>query len=190
VSGNRDKVACTIQLTISLHTFLFPHPSTAIKNRFHHLRRRILKDVSKGSRFLSSVPDLHRTVIIGRVRATHPHECTDGETELTNKIHSILPYLASLSNTESGPPPTHFYTFGPFREPSSGGEQCKRCLLFAPSAQTGTHMCTATGYCEACTRIPTYVSCDMLRECLNLRKCPDGRSEIIEEWSSQVGCPF
>lgn len=163
-------------------TFLQGRTDNAIKNRFHHLRRRILKDVSKGSRFLNAVRDLKKTVVVSRIRATHPSEYNDGDAELLPKIHTILPYFASLSNGDGSGPPSHVYSFGPFREASNDGEQCRRCLLFAPSAQTGTYMCAETGWCEACTRIPTYVTCNKLRECLNLRKCPDERSDIIKGW--------
>jgi hypothetical protein len=65
------------------------------------------------------------------------------------------------------------YVFGPFIPVIDQTTMCKRCSLFIPSEQTGKTMCTSTGWCEACTRIPPYVALDLLRECLELRRDDD-----------------
>jgi len=63
--------------------------------------------------------------------------------------------------------------FGPFRAPNVGGEICVRCGLFCPSVQCGDEICERTKWCQTCTRIPPHLSGNLLRECLNLRKCQE-----------------
>jgi hypothetical protein len=73
--------------------------------------------------------------------------------------------------------------FGPFREPKPQ-ELCVRCGLFVPSIHTGAAICTKTGWCESCSRVPPNVSGALLRECLNLRRCDNKElREVIESWT-------
>ena len=143
-----------------------PHrPDNSIKNRFHHLRRRILKDAKTSSGCIAS-RDISKSVHLERIRSSptiYRRIC-----DLMPIIQGILPFLAYLS-VEGSCPTNHQYTFGPFRHILSM-EQCRRCLLFAPSSQCGRKICNITGWCEACCRVPTYVSSDFLRDCLALRK--------------------
>ena len=167
--------------------FRLPH-MTAIKNRFHHLRRRVLKDAAKGSRFLKSeAADIDELVVTERIRLTSSLQDYDTlDADLMPKISRILPYLASLSVQGTGPP-SHSYPFGPFRQASHGGEQCRRCLLFSPSVQCGQTICESTGWCESCTRMPTYLSKNMLRECINLRRCQnDDKEKVIRLWNNEA----
>lgn len=72
--------------------------------------------------------------------------------------------------------------FGPFRTPEKN-EMCARCGLLVPSLQCGKEMCTKTGWCQGCTKIPPHISGNLLRECLNLRRCPDAKQrQVIESW--------
>lgn len=151
-----------------------------IKNRFHHLRRRLEKDVSRGVQH-SSTKDAFRAIRQERLRQFPAGKESEGN-EILPKVHGILGYLAATAAKGSSPP-NHQYSFGPFRYAYKEGEQCNRCHLFLPSLQSGTKLCTQTGWCVTCTRIPAYVSGDMLRECLNLIQCHDPcRSVIIESW--------
>jgi hypothetical protein len=61
--------------------------------------------------------------------------------------------------------------FGPFRKPKEDSiELCVRCGLLVPSVHTGMEICSRTGWCQSCTRLPPNVSGNLLRECLNLRR--------------------
>ena len=144
------------------------------KNRYALIVRRMNKDVAKGLR--CSLDDFKDSVVLDRIRSEPTNSDTTAgsgkDSDLATKIRSILPYLASVSVSGKGPPShTSMYDFGPFRP--ARGEQCRRCLLFAPSTQCGNNLCTTTGWCASCCALPTYLSGDLLRECLNLRKCPN-----------------
>lgn len=77
--------------------------------------------------------------------------------------------------------------FGPFHEADPNGEQCTRCGLFAPSVQTGTEICTKTKWCQTCTRIPPHMCSNLLRECMNLRRCKNiDKLKIIERWDDDI----
>mmetsp|Transcript_10302 Transcript_10302/g.28955 ORF Transcript_10302/g.28955 Transcript_10302/m.28955 type:complete len:233 (+) Transcript_10302:1560-2258(+) len=147
------------------------------KNRYALIVRRMNKDISKGLR--CSLNEFKNSVVLDRIRSkptvseTRPTR-PGKDSDLAKKIRSILPYLASVSVNGKGPPShVSMYDFGPFRPSLTSGDQCRRCLLFAPSTQCGNNMCTTSGWCEACCNVPTYLTGDLLRECLNLRKCQD-----------------
>ena len=62
--------------------------------------------------------------------------------------------------------------FGPF-ETVTEPIQCGRCGLFMPSVQCGNEMCTKTKWCKVCTKVSMHLGGNVLRECVNLRKCQD-----------------
>jgi len=70
------------------------------------------------------------------------------------KIQAMLPHLAAetIENSE-----TTAYSLCPFHA-VEGNTTCKRCSLMVPSLQTGHAVCQETGWCEACTRVPPYVT--------------------------------
>mmetsp|Transcript_7373 Transcript_7373/g.9777 ORF Transcript_7373/g.9777 Transcript_7373/m.9777 type:complete len:174 (-) Transcript_7373:106-627(-) len=142
-----------------------------IKNRFHHLRRRLDKCFAKNSKHQVDMKELSRYIRTDKMEKYN----SDEPCEITRKTREVLAFLAAESVQSKGSG-GRMYTFGPFREalPSSR-ETCNRCHLFIPSAQTGRAVCKRTGWCEACTEIPTFVNGNLLRECLNLRR-PGGES--------------
>ena len=148
------------------------------KNRYALIVRRMTKDASKGLR--CSLDEFKNLVMLDRIRS----KPTASETVRSGKdsaTRSILPYLASVSVHRKGPQShVSMYDFGPFRPALLSGEQCRRCHLFAPSTHCGNAVCTITGWCEACCNVPTYVSGDLLRECLHLRKCQDEDRAAIQ----------
>lgn len=152
------------------------------KNRYALIVRRMNKDVAKGLR--CGLEEFKKHVVLDRIRSkqTASETIRSGkDSDLAVKIRSILPYLASVSVDGKGPPShVSMYDFGPFRPALTTGEQCRRCYLNAPSTHCGNTICTSTGWCEACCNVPTYVSGDLLRECLNLRKCQDKNRAAIE----------
>jgi hypothetical protein len=133
----------------------------AIKNRFHHVRRRLDKDATKhlehsrASEMESRIPVEHN-----KNRASE----TKDTGEMVRQIGVLLPCLAVKTTKKSESPSS----FGPFRR--AQGEVCKRCGLLGPSLQTGKFVCESSGWCEACTRLPPYVSGSTVRDCLSLRK--------------------
>mmetsp|Transcript_25263 Transcript_25263/g.53636 ORF Transcript_25263/g.53636 Transcript_25263/m.53636 type:complete len:93 (+) Transcript_25263:2-280(+) len=84
---------------------------------------------------------------------------------MLHKVHKMLKILAAESMSKSFEPKG---TFVKLIEVTNNPKMCNRCHFFVPSAQTGKFI-SASGWCEACTKIPPYVAGDMLRKCLNLR---------------------
>ena len=142
-----------------------------IKNRFHFLRRRLekvavkmLQDKNVNHPYKNiDHPDKIPSSTAHVKNAKHGSLTTES-CDLLAKIRDILPHLAAetLKSEES------LYSFGPFRTAQS--DICNRCNLFVPSVQTGHFICEVTGWCEACTRLPPYVSGSSVRDCLELRK--------------------
>ena len=123
------------------------------KNRFHHLRRKLQRDLKNKSDEKSSIA---------------VEDSIEAIEESSRKISRVL---AAESKRDSTYSYIKGYEFGPFVSVSTKKKvQCKRCGLFMPSKQTGSSMCTATKWCEACTRLPPYLSPTVLHECLQLRK--------------------
>lgn len=143
-----------------------------IKNRFHFLRRRVEKDAAKFLEDNKAKPDkVHSSsqVSVKDTNSSASNESAELSDDPQTKIRDMLPYLAKETLKKSDE--SSSYSFGPFRQVQ--GDVCKRCNLTAPSLQTGRTMCKATGWCEACTRLPPYVNGSLVCECLNLRKTGD-----------------
>ena len=132
-----------------------------IKNRFHHIRRRLEKDVSRiiRNRDIDEVAGLINM---------HANFCSSIRSEANGdfaiKVHQILPYLAAETVREK----VNQGKCASFVEVD--GITCERCNLVVPSVQTGRLLSRQTGWCESCMKVPVYVVGDMLRRCLSLRK--------------------
>lgn len=145
-----------------------------IKNRFHNLRRQLEREDEQRLR-LSKPEDYPGEIYLSKINKDIPRHLLGKSADLwastTPGTMAVIAALSVLGGTGhrsmAGP------KFGPFRPPAEGGEQCTRCGLFAPSAQTGDHVCSQTRWCRACTRVPPHLGGDLLRECLKLRKCQD-----------------
>jgi hypothetical protein len=133
----------------------------SIKNRFHHIRRRLDKDVARivKTRKIDEVAALINIEAICRTPLL-----SETNSEFAIRARQILPYLAADSVKES----VNRAQFGPFVP--AKGDICQRCSFIVPSIQTGRLMSKKTGWCESCTKIPPYIVGDMLRQCLHLRK--------------------
>lgn len=132
-----------------------------IKNRFHHIRRRLEKEVSKivKNRKIDEVASLIRVDAIRRSPLR-----SETNSDFAIRARQIIPYLAAdtvRNNVDHG-------QFGPFVK--GQGEFCTRCSFLVPSVQTGRLFATKTGWCESCTKVPAYVVGDTLRQCLQLRR--------------------
>ena len=144
-----------------------------IKNRFHHLRRKLEKDFSnscKNDKLAEKGKQLQKEL-------TEHCICNKREsTAFQRKMNHIVGYTVAkilekddekrgsetLKTTKSKSQDTRF------RKVDITGQQCKRCFLFLPSKQCGTDVCKQTGWCMTCTQIPTYLSRDALYYCLIL----------------------
>jgi Myb-like DNA-binding domain len=152
-----------------------------IKNRFHNIRRQYEREDTHRMR-LSSVEDFPDEIRHDRLRK-FPEHLTGKSADLWD-MKSAVGVLAAQSvlggsNVNRG----SNSRFGPFRNASDDGDMCVRCGLLVPSVHTGTEVCTKTGWCQTCTRIPPNISGNLLRECLNLRRTDNVElREIIESW--------
>lgn len=154
-----------------------------IKNRFHNLRRQLEREDEHRLR-LSAARDFPEEIRLELLRE-FPKELRGKAAELWD-IKSGLSVLAAQSILGGGVTRTSG-RFGPFRDAEVGVETCFRCGFFVPSVQTGSEICTKTGWCQSCARIPPHVSGNMLRECLNLRRCQNTeKRKVIESW--QLPC--
>lgn len=147
-----------------------------IKNRFHNLRRQLEREDEHRLR-LSSETDFPEQIRLDRIRELP--QCLRGKSDDLWNIQQGIGILAAqsvLGGVRSNS------RFGPSRH-AHPNERCVRCGLFVPSVQTGLDICSKSGWCTACTRIPPHVSGNLLRECLNLRRADpaEGRA-IIESW--------
>ena len=145
-----------------------------IKNRFHNLRRQLEREDEQRLR-LSKPEDYPGEIYLSKINKDIPRHLLGKSADLwastTPGTMAVIAALSVLGGT--GHRSMNAPKFGPFRPPAEGGEQCTRCGLFAPSAQTGDDICSQTRWCRACTRVPPHLGGDLLRECLKLRKCQD-----------------
>lgn len=151
-----------------------------IKNRFHNLRRQLEREDEHRLR-LNAARDYPEEIRLDLVRE-FPPKLRGKAAELWD-IKSGLSVLAAQSVLGAGMSRTAG-RFGPFR-PADALDICVRCGFLVPSVQTGNEVCTKTGWCQTCARIPPHVSGNMLRECLNLRRSqlPEMR-KVIETWEA------
>ena len=151
-----------------------------IKNRFHNLRRQLEREDEHRLR-LNASRDFPEEIRLELIR-DFPKELRGKAAELWD-IKSGLSVLAAQS-VLGGDRTRTAGRFGPFREAVSGEDACARCGFMLPSVQTGSQICTKTGWCQSCARIPPHVSGNMLRECLNLRRCQNSeKRKTIESWA-------
>ncbi len=137
-----------------------------IKNRFHNLRRQLEREDEQRMR-LSKSSDFPDEVYIERIRKFPEH--LRGKADQCWDVFESLGVLAAQS-VLGGSLSRNASRFGPFRKADKTGEQCARCGLYAPSTHCGTEICTKSGWCIACTRVPPHLCSNLLRECLRLRK--------------------
>lgn len=151
-----------------------------IKNRFHNLRRQLEREDEHRLR-LSAARDFPEEIRLDLLRE-FPERLRGKAAELWD-IKSGLSVLAAQSVLGGGIS-RNAGRFGPFRT-AGEGEVCVRCGFLLPSVQAGTEVCTKTGWCQSCARIPPHVTGAMLRECLNLRRYQNKEQrKIIESWES------
>lgn len=151
-----------------------------IKNRFHNIRRQYEREDTHRMR-LSSVDDFPDEIRHDRLRK-FPEHLVGKAADLWD-MKSAIGVLAAQSVIVAGNSMHRGNSrFGPFRS-GEPGDLCIRCGLCVPSVHTGTELCTKTGWCQSCARVPPNISSNLLRECLNLKRSMDVEiRDIIESW--------
>ena len=154
-----------------------------IKNRFHNLRRQLEREDEHRVR-LSKPQDFPDEIRLERLRIFP--ELLRGKSDKLWQMSDGIGVLAAQS-VLGGSFARNAGRFGPFKVADDSGEQCARCGLFAPSVQCGNEICTKSRWCQACTRIPPHMSSNLLRECINLRRCQDAdKLRVVESWNEEM----
>ena len=161
-----DAQLCNLYLSVGtkwalMAKLLKDRTDNNIKNRFHHLRRRLEKDVSRIVRN-REIEDVSSLINVQAIRRT-PLRC-ETNCDFAIRARQLIPYLAADTMGES----IGQDQLGPFV--NTDGQSCKRCNFIIPSVQTGRLVSMQTGWCESCAKVPPYVVGDMLRQCLHLRR--------------------
>jgi len=167
-----------------------------LKNRFHNLKRQLVREEETRAK-APAYQTLGSLIHVDRVR--------DVPAELRAKIEDMwdvrrnigviaagtVKMTESMKNEEMA---MRARKFGPFvavgrgqddGEGAAGPVQCPRCGLHAPSAQTGSEICTRTGWCVSCTRVGMHLGGAVLRECVNLRRCQED-ANVSGETAAEV----
>jgi hypothetical protein len=149
-----------------------------IKNRFHNLRRQLEREDEHRLR-LSKTEDFSEEIRLDRLR-DFPEHMKGKNNDLWDITRGVA--VLATQSVLGGGIARNAGRFGPFRTPENA-DLCVRCGFLVPSVHTGNELCTKTGWCISCTRIPPHMSGALLRECLNLRRCEDkSMRKIVESW--------
>jgi len=155
-----------------------------IKNRFHNLRRQLEREDEHRMK-LSKAQDFPEEIHLDRLRK-FPKNLL-GKNNTLWDMSAGIGILAAQSVFGAGIASRDAIKkkFGPFRKPGKDGESCARCGFLVPSIQCGKEICEKTKWCESCSRIPSHLSGNLLRECLNLRRSQNkGIDRIVVVWSN------
>ena len=124
-----------------------------VKNRFHHLIRKMEKkylDLPQTDRNKKLDAMLRKSPLFG----AEVHNLDDLAIKCL-----IAHVICDVQSAHSG----REVTSGEFRLSKVGGEMCRRCNLLIPSTQTGRLVCKNTGWCFTCKQMSPFLSGDMLR---------------------------
>jgi hypothetical protein len=121
----------------------------SIKNRFHHLKRRLEKRLQSTSSTPAELAPLMKRIKKGLPPIGKPVD------PLTMKYLALK--MLQGSKMEGTTITGHDYKFGPFHGVAKSIE-CERCGLVMPSKQTGRYVCIRSGWCQSCTQISPVVS--------------------------------
>jgi len=155
-----------------------------IKNRFHNLRRQLEREDEHRLR-LSTADNFPEEIRLDRIR-DFPNKLQGKANELWDMKKGIG--VLAAQSILGGSISRNSSRFGPFRK-AKDGDICVRCGLLMPSLHTGTEVCTKSGWCQSCTRIPPHICSNLLRECLNLRREQNPKlRDAIESWDEHNSC--
>lgn len=151
--------------------FLKGRSDNAIKNRYHHIRRRLDKiltmtctPVSQESKPVNSID----------VQTADTYEKISCAVESVIGAAKMTPSLATWRYD-------YKFSLSPPNLPSDEVSYCKRCSLVVPSPQTGHSLCEKTGWCRTCSTTPPYLSGDLLLRLHGARASWCFQSAVKEE---------
>lgn len=133
-----------------------------VKNRFHYLRRQLEK-VASSALHGTEGGDASDGLIRDRIHATLVANGTPND-DLTGLVGDILARMLRTGQRVLAPFDLYRSCFGPFETPRPGDcVLCQRCALLVPAAQTGSEVCSKTGWCAACSGTMVFLSDALLR---------------------------
>jgi hypothetical protein len=160
-----------------------------IKNRFHNLRRQLEREDEHRMK-LSKAQDFPEEIHLERLRRFPKNLLGKNETLWDMSAGIGILAAQSVFGATVASRDAAKKKFGPFRKPVKDGESCARCGFLVPSIQCGMEICEKTKWCESCSRIPSHLSGNLLRECLNLRRSINKDIDrIVSSWSTNTGIP-
>eukprot|EP00934_Nitzschia_sp_Nitz4_P001140 Nitzschia sp. Nitz4//scaffold182_size44100//12721//14151//NITZ4_007249-RA/size44100-augustus-gene-0.21-mRNA-1//-1//CDS//3329539550//1140//frame0 len=124
--------------------FLRGRSDNGIKNRFHHLNRRLEREVQG----VPVPPDLQPTFLRLKGKMT---------------LHSTPPWMLKYVVLRSKVSNEENMRSHAMRE--AVNKACNRCGLLVPSRQAGWRVCKKLGWCEHCLGLSPCISGDLLRAC-------------------------
>jgi Myb-like DNA-binding domain len=133
-----------------------------VKNRFHFLRRQLEKAATTAfdGKEADDSPD---TLIRDCIHTALVANGTPND-DLSVLVGDILARMLRTGRRLLAPMDLYGSYFGPFETPRpSDGVVCMRCALFIPAAQTGSEVCSKTGWCSACSGTMVFLSDALLR---------------------------
>lgn len=128
-----------------------------IKNRYHHLKRRLERQVH------ATPTSVEIETIITRLEQCVLLRHYEDWMLKYVATQTVLPPLTTLDRNQAK---------GYLRRGSN--ELCARCGLYVPSLQTGQFVCKTTGWCEVCVRLSPCLSGDLLRAMDDVRQMSIG----------------
>lgn len=146
--------------------FFAGRTSNNLKNRFHHIRRRLDKDASALDPKLLATASSTKIHVMERLT----NYVASDESPTTDVIKVLVNSLRRLTRLEGLP---HGFQFDLEAFDDKDGDDdtpCTRCGLLIPSQQTGNKRCAKTGWCASCASAPSYLCSDILRIAHSERK--------------------
>jgi Myb-like DNA-binding domain len=133
-----------------------------VKNRFHYLRRQLEK-VAASTLTGAATGDAPHTGVRDRIHTAIAANGTAND-DLTVLVGDVLSWMVKTGRRLLAPIDLYGSYFGPFEVPRpNDGVSCKRCALLIPAAQTGSEVCSKTGWCTACSGTMVFLSDALLR---------------------------
>jgi hypothetical protein len=136
----------------------------SVKNRFHHLSRRLEK------RFANDDTTNNNAITLAAATTQQvERKLLDSSLFRRIKVDNLeLKCIVAHASHKATPKAIQDMDdkkkIGPFRQCKSAGETCKRCNLQIPSTQTGRLVCETTLWCYTCAHISPHMGCgDLVR---------------------------
>jgi len=151
----------------------------AVKNRFHHTRRKMEKETNRCNKNSKGKDDAAATLAKTLQKEVDARK-TSSSTGFRKKVSDAVGHAAAKCLLSAGGAADSrndvVYDGDRFRS-AKPGERCSRCCLFLPSKQCGTKLCRRTNWCKTCVNMPTYVCRDSLYDAVKL--VAEHRHEVV-----------